>query len=582
MGVPGLAPWIRRNFPSHWRTIAIHRKEVSPFTVDRLYIDGNALLHPAAQTAFYYGSKAGAKDRYEGKSYDDRLNALFKMFFFSIRKLVAITKPSKAVYIALDGSAPLAKQAQQRIRRFGLIPSDGQSRKPAEKFDPSSITPGTPFMLELVRFMNARIRQEIDDSRTLFHRLDVVFSPPTRAGEGEHKLMDFIRAGADEDSHCLCGPDGDLLMLALATRKSKIYILREDQFVPEMYDMIDMGSILRGMPMNLVSPKTRAELSPTSAQRLIDRCVDDFILIGFLVGNDFLPRIEMFQRLDRGLDLMIDIYRENVTVPLTRATSKGAKINMRVFNYFLVQLQGIEVRELNRLSTEKPRSEGGVDFTNHTLLRNSTGGRVDWQGFRRDYYAKSNLVTDKDIAQLCFDYSRTLCWILQYYTGTIPSWTWYYPWHYAPLMTDLAHYSNRDNDERSKASKVCAFRLGTPSEPFLQLLTVTPKQSAVFLPEPLRKLYDEEPLSQFKNLDKKALQDFEGKLHAHMAIVRLPFVNVVELKEKYDETKKLLTQVYVRNEPGRDIMFRYTPSYAASFKSTYWSSPEMHVTKTLL
>jgi len=541
MGVPRLFPWIKKTFKN-----TVKYFFVGNYTnrVDYLYIDANGLLHTAAQRVYNYGAAErgpGVPDPFSNLKPDAKMHKTFDVFFSLVCEVAEISPPSQLLFIAIDGPAPLAKQAQQRQRRFV-----SQTQRTKESlFDSNCITPGTKFMFKLTQYLNFAIREKMNTAEWPF---EVCFSSALVPGEGEHKIMDYIhclpkhcQTGA---RHCFFGLDADLIMLTLASPCGTIFLLREDQYNEGFYYSIDIQSI-------------RINLTWVFRESYPRVAVSDFLVVGFFVGNDFLPKIPMFLLLEDGLNFMIDA-RQKTGRPLT--TPDGT-IDVDGFTRFVGTIAADESRFLEQQAS---RTMPSSKFVNHTLLQCVHQGKLDYTAYRKVYYEKAGADSPQKIEAMCRDYLQGILWVCAYYLHGLPSWEWCYTWHYAPLLRDLARYLTGNG-----FGDIPPFGKGEASAPFVQLLSVLPPQSAALLPSSYQGLMQNptSPLVMKGVYPDSFVIDYEGKTKEHMGVAILPFVDRDMIVDAYNTVPR--SEGVGRNKKGVPVRFWADPTFCSRFVSPF-------------
>jgi len=289
MGVPAFFRWLSRKYPS----IVVHCVEEKPKIIDgvsvpvdatqpnpnevefdNLYLDMNGIIHPCCHP----------EDKPAPSTEDEMMVDIFEY----IDRLFAIVRPRRLLYMAIDGVAPRAKMNQQRSRRFRASKESNEKHEeiaqvkdemrsrglevPPDKpdhshFDSNCITPGTEFMFRLSDCLRYYIYHRLNTDPA-WAGITVILSDANVPGEGEHKIMDYIRrqrAQPDHDPnthHCLCGADADLIMLGLATHEPKFTIIREE-FKPNKPKTCEIcGQVSESYPVLLLKnySDTRTEL----------------------------------------------------------------------------------------------------------------------------------------------------------------------------------------------------------------------------------------------------------------------------------------------------------------------------------
>jgi 5'-3' exonuclease len=159
----------------------------------------------------------------------------------------------------------------------------------------------------------------------LYQKLKVVLSDGTVPGEGEHKMMDYVRnlrLSPDYDPntrHCFYGSDADLIMLSLLTHEPHFMIIRDEHVVQKRKDggvqrmELQMTNNYQLIHIEMLREYFMLEFLPLKGQMRmkfdLERIIDDFIFFCFFIGNDFLPSLSALDIAEGSLDKLIEFYK---------------------------------------------------------------------------------------------------------------------------------------------------------------------------------------------------------------------------------------------------------------------------------
>lgn len=454
MGVPSFFRWIVQRYSS----VIDNVLEAFPdtyeanidgdalplgFAIDNLYFDTNGLIHPCFHP--------------EGRAQPQTEAEVFEEIFQVLDRVVSICRPRRLLYLAVDGPAPRAKLNQQRSRRFmaayerqikervqerrlmsfgdvepslkklGSEMNDATESTAQTNLDSNAITPGTPFMSRLSVALKYYVANRQANSK-LWRHLTVLYADAWSPGEGEHKIMSFVRVQRSQPGydpctiHCIYGLDADLIMLALGTHEPNFLILRDvvdtanlkrtctrcghlrissehntgtvDPFTTRHEDQGGMdcpfypGSSLR--PVAFRSPFQFLHVSRLreylqrefdATDVIFERAIDDFVFLTFLVGNDFLPHIQCLDIREDAVIRMIYFYKQLKRSRKIGFLTTGSDVNIGDFHVLLRELAEQEARIF------KARASGKVN-ARHAQASETPDSKDETPGERavREYF----------------------------------------------------------------------------------------------------------------------------------------------------------------------------------------------------
>ncbi|XP_063223399.1 5'-3' exoribonuclease 1 isoform X2 [Bacillus rossius redtenbacheri] len=596
MGVPKFFRWISERYPCLSELV----KEFQLPEFDNLYLDMNGIIHMCSHPNDFDPHFRITEEK------------IFKDIFHYIEVLFRMIQPQRLFFMAVDGVAPRAKMNQQRGRRFRSAKEaevlekrakeSGEELPSEERFDSNCITPGTVFMARLHEQLKNFIAFKISTDR-LWRNCKVILSGHETPGEGEHKIMDYIRymkSRPDYDPntrHCLYGLDADLIMLGLCTHEPHFALLREEvKFGKQNQKRISTPEEASFYLLHLSLLREYLEMEFGELKEKLpfefnlENIIDDWVLMGFLVGNDFIPHLPLMHIHEGALPILYKAYI-NVLPSLNGYLNEGGTLNLQGFEKYMEKLSEYDVEQFQETLADLKFFEGKtgrrpnetkrhsykpnglhdkleldalIENTNNMFISSdedeeSEGSEYEQKNFMMEFseHKKSYYMNkleyesvDSEVLRLQAEgFIRAIQWNLNYYYNGVCSWSWFYPHNYAPYISDIKNFTNLKLD----------FEMGKPFLPFEQLLAVLPSASKNLLPEPYHHLMVDSNSPIIEYYPKEFKTDLNGKRQEWEAVVLIPFIDEVVLLEAMKSCNGQLTEEEKqRNTHGPMLIYTYT------------------------
>lgn len=426
MGIEGFVKILANTSPGCISVESPTKKDIYP---DAVWMDLNSTLHMAHSLARNHFFSKGSV------SQADFLDVLEKKFkermSFNIDPYV---DNLKLLGLMVDGIPPFAKTHEQRKRRYIAAKEirEGETREVGVEIPYNlrsiAITPGTDLMFKIDKMIIRWIGEFETRSK-----LEVIYSPHTERGEGEHKIKDEIRKSirtlGRNSNHVIIANDNDMVLLSIVSGVNNIVIQKNTTQHRKDITYIYIEELKKENKI------------------LMRNNIMDYVLITSLFGNDFVPAQPLMSHKSYSeiMEKYIEMLDSGNSRPLVREHNGKISVNWEALltiadehNWSDTYGSIAAKDDLRSLAENDPNLSKykGLWYSRALMPRSGETNTSDW-------------INKTRLNKMVKDYTDGLIWTLLYYFLGIDSVSdsWIYPFEYAPFLSEVSSHRSRDESD---------------------------------------------------------------------------------------------------------------------------------------
>jgi 5'-3' exonuclease len=475
-------------------------------SIHNLYLDANSIVYDCV---------------HENEGIVNSYKDLYERVYLSILKVIKTINPQNKTFVSFDGVVPMAKMVQQKQRRYKSRLIKSILNKSNNSWNTNNITPGTEFMMGLDAYMIDKFK----------NNKKVVYSGSNEHGEGEHKICDYIKKHYSSSqnqniNHCIYGLDADLIMLGLLLTKigHNIVLYRETKhfdYMPRINKNDNYIFLMKIMARQIQNIMHTSD---------VKTAINNYIVLCFLCGNDFLPHFASINIRNEGIHNIINVYHSLSNKNLVQENNH---LHWKNINELFSRLCENETENIiNNIQwkidkSKQIRVRSFEDKLNALPLKD-----MDVEIYIMNNINKFNEIVfhNQSISKVCKNYLEMFEWTWWYYHGLLRNKYIYYEFDHAPLFSDLKLFTPIDIN-----MQICPMIVNQKSiHSKAQLLYVLPceEHSEHFSPDVLSSVYKVFPELRHSIFDiNYSFCKFFWESH-----VSIPYLNFIEINELIHKT----------------------------------------------